>query len=288
MSIELINAVFKSKVKPATMRFVLLAMSDYANEAKEAYPSIRTIMNKTMMDRKTVQKQILELEKQGYIADTGRRVGATNSIKVWAISKDRIASSPKNGATPFLPLSTPKNGSGKLSQNWDTEPSVLLTTSEPPDQHVADEPDQPIETDEPVTPVTPEEPAKPAKPEKPEKPEEPDEPEEPTPQSRLAEMLAGKMIAELPTAKVNPESWAVDIERMLRIDKRTEQEAAQIINWIYHEGHFWIPNIRSGRKLREKYETMLLQMKRGSRRRRTKEFDNTDYTSGTQGFETNV
>ena len=68
--------------------------------------------------------------------------------------------------------------------------------------------------------------------------------------------------------KINPSfkepnlnSWAKDIDLAIRIDKRTTQELKECIEWIYNtkKGAFWIPNIMSGKKLREKFDTMNTQ-----------------------------
>lgn len=69
--------------------------------------------------------------------------------------------------------------------------------------------------------------------------------------------------------KINPsfkepnlEAWSKDIELALRIDKRTEQELVDCIRWIYtSEGSFWQKNILSGKKLREKFDTMNMQVR---------------------------
>jgi len=58
------------------------------------------------------------------------------------------------------------------------------------------------------------------------------------------------------------ERWTDDIDKAIRIDKRTETELIGAIDWIYStdKGSFWIPNIMSGKKLREKFDTMEAQM----------------------------
>ena len=132
MSLELLNAVFKSNIKPSSLKFVLLAMSDYANEqyGNESFAAISTLASKTGLDRKTVQKHLIELERRGLISDTGNRKGATNSIKIWTINSTEILSDPKNGATPIIPISKPKNGTTKRSQKRVTEPLSSLTIKE--------------------------------------------------------------------------------------------------------------------------------------------------------------
>ena len=56
--------------------------------------------------------------------------------------------------------------------------------------------------------------------------------------------------------------WVKDIELAIRLDKRTKDELINCINWIYNskKGEFWISNILSGKKLREKYDVIVLQI----------------------------
>jgi hypothetical protein len=54
--------------------------------------------------------------------------------------------------------------------------------------------------------------------------------------------------------------WAVDIEKLIRIDKKAPENIRQVILWAKEPGCFWFSNIESGKKLREKYETLWSQM----------------------------
>ena len=56
-------------------------------------------------------------------------------------------------------------------------------------------------------------------------------------------------------------SWVIDIEKLIRIDKRDLQEIHDVIAWCKTGGCFWSANIQSGKKLREKFPTLVLQMK---------------------------
>jgi hypothetical protein len=62
--------------------------------------------------------------------------------------------------------------------------------------------------------------------------------------------------------KGNPKSWAVDIEKLLRIDKRHPVQVEQVIKWVKGETNFWRANIMSGKKLREKFPALVSQMQR--------------------------
>jgi hypothetical protein len=58
--------------------------------------------------------------------------------------------------------------------------------------------------------------------------------------------------------------WAPDIDRLLRIDKRTVEECVNVIAWCQSPDCWWGPNIQSGKKLREKFDVMWGQMNRGN------------------------
>jgi len=55
--------------------------------------------------------------------------------------------------------------------------------------------------------------------------------------------------------------WAKDIELAIRKDNRTKQELIATIDWIHDDsnGSFWIGNIMSGKKLREKFDMLTVQ-----------------------------
>lgn len=88
-----------------------------------------------------------------------------------------------------------------------------------------------------------------------------------SPEYRLALMLRNKVHDNLPSQRVpkaTPESlagWCVHIERMMRLDGYTPDDIALIIDWCQNDS-FWRTNIRSASKLREKHETLVLQMER--------------------------
>lgn len=155
MSIEQLNLAFKADIQKAATKFVLVALADYANEAGEAYPTIETITSKTSLNRKTIISALKELSLLGLITDTGMVRGKTGQVKVWKLqlksSNERVPktghldkakkqpmkesqkrNSTENGTVPVFPPNDPENGTVKESQKRDTEPSVLLTTIEPP------------------------------------------------------------------------------------------------------------------------------------------------------------
>ena len=97
MSIGLMSAVFvanipdieidcgseKHTVKASTSKFVLLALADHANdEGKGAYPSIETIGKKTSLQRRTVQRALDALIKNGYIICVGSSEYGTDNYTI--------------------------------------------------------------------------------------------------------------------------------------------------------------------------------------------------------------
>lgn len=140
MSIEALNWAFKQKVKPSSLKFVLVALCDYASEGGEAFPSIETLSNKTSQDRKTVMKNLEKLRDLNVIFDTGHRRGSTNQVVVYKViftgDLAEKQNSTKNGTVPFLTPNSTKNGTGKESQKRYTEPSVNNHQLEPSDINV--------------------------------------------------------------------------------------------------------------------------------------------------------
>ena len=55
--------------------------------------------------------------------------------------------------------------------------------------------------------------------------------------------------------------WAKDIDLAICKDDRTKSQLIEVINWAHDgSGRFWIANVRSGKKLREQFDTMWFQM----------------------------
>lgn len=71
--------------------------------------------------------------------------------------------------------------------------------------------------------------------------------------------------AKVPETEKEKYDWCSHIEKMKRLDKRTEEEIREALEYATTDP-FWKTNIRSTKKLREKFETLILQArsKRGS------------------------
>ncbi len=80
---------------------------------------------------------------------------------------------------------------------------------------------------------------------------------------QCVEMLIRSCISLYPNSKVpkNEEEkrkWAVEIERMKRLDKRSESDIIEALTYATTD-NFWKSNIRSAKKFREKFETLIIQ-----------------------------
>ena len=80
---------------------------------------------------------------------------------------------------------------------------------------------------------------------------------------QCVDMLIQSCMAVFPGSKVpqtreEKRKWAVEIERMKRLDKRNESDIIEALTYATTDG-FWKSNIRRARKFREKFETLIIQ-----------------------------
>jgi len=68
------------------------------------------------------------------------------------------------------------------------------------------------------------------------------------------------------------QQWSIDIDRMIRIDKRNPCAIWNMIIWCQHDD-FWPPNIQSGSKLRQKYDQLAGQINREYSKKKTTQHD---------------
>ncbi|MDN5511446.1 MULTISPECIES: helix-turn-helix domain-containing protein [unclassified Acinetobacter] len=143
MSIDATRWAWTTSVKTSAQRLVLLSLADRAGEEHTAWPSIDRLAADTVLDKKTVQKVILELIKLGLISDTGERTGPTKRVRVLKLNgvKGREEythnwddSGSKKDAKSRT--NTPKNGNIKQTQkrndsnNWNNPESGTLNDPE--------------------------------------------------------------------------------------------------------------------------------------------------------------
>jgi hypothetical protein len=98
---------------------------------------------------------------------------------------------------------------------------------------------------------------------------------------RLSCLLRSLILSNRPTAKVpqNLQGWCKQFDLILRVDKRSPPEVETVIEWCQRD-LFWRSNILSPKKLREKYDTLALQMKRGAKGGQALGSAEKDYTFG--------
>lgn len=80
---------------------------------------------------------------------------------------------------------------------------------------------------------------------------------------QCVDMLIRSCIAVFPNSKVprtdeDRRKWAIEIERMKRLDGRSEADIIEALTYATTDG-FWKSNIRSTKKFREKFETLIIQ-----------------------------
>jgi hypothetical protein len=78
----------------------------------------------------------------------------------------------------------------------------------------------------------------------------------------LSLKLKESMLRNNPGAKVpdDMQGWCIEIDRMIRIDKRDTLNIEKVIEFSQGDT-FWKSNILSAKKLREKFDTLFIQMK---------------------------
>ena len=59
--------------------------------------------------------------------------------------------------------------------------------------------------------------------------------------------------------KPNIDSWAMDIEKINRLDGRSYEDIEKVIRWAKTPGNFWFANIMSGKKLRMQFSRLYIE-----------------------------
>lgn len=114
MSIDATRWAWTAPVNNSSQRLVLLSLADRAGEEHTAWPSIDRLAKDTVLDKKTVQKVILELINLGLVEDTGERTGPTRRVRVLKLNGVKG----REDYTQNLDnANTPKNGVQNLSGN---------------------------------------------------------------------------------------------------------------------------------------------------------------------------
>ncbi len=113
MSIDATRWAWTVPVNNSSQRLVLLSLADRAGEEHTAWPSIERLAKDTVLDKKTVQKVILELINLGLVQDTGERTGPTKRVQSSQAQRRERARGVRKIQNDS---NTPKNGNIKQSQ----------------------------------------------------------------------------------------------------------------------------------------------------------------------------
>lgn len=80
---------------------------------------------------------------------------------------------------------------------------------------------------------------------------------------RCVDILIESCLKSFPNSKVprtlsEKQKWAIEIDRMKRLDGRSEPDIMKALNFAVNDA-FWQTNIRSTKKFREKFETLIIR-----------------------------
>ena len=245
------SAVWEDAPYDAGALLVLLALSDYANDAGECWPNVSSIAVKTRLGVRQVHNILRQLKSDGAISiKPGGGRGVSNRYQIHAetlksisVKSDSVKPISVKSATETV-QSIAQNSAicdiaiRKNRQEPSIEPSLSsfeLESSSNRDDFL------------PALPM----PGKFSF----QKPSHEAE--------RLSELLKGEILKNSPTFRITPaqeRKWAVTADRMLRLDHRTPEEIAELIRWVQKDD-FWMGNVLSMDTLRKKFDQLQLKRK---------------------------
>lgn len=127
------------QVPKSSMKFVLVALANYAGPNGECYPSIPRLAMDTAQDEKTVRSNLRALVGLNLICDTGKRVGRTKQIPIYILAchAAQYLNPTKNGTLQSIEpyqmggLNPTKNGSRTLPKTVPRTKSFNQKQQEP-------------------------------------------------------------------------------------------------------------------------------------------------------------
>lgn len=100
---------------------------------------------------------------------------------------------------------------------------------------------------------------------------------------RLSKLLFSLILKNDPKAKEpNFQKWAVHVEQLIRLDKRSVDEIERIIRWCQAD-NFWKGNILSTGSLRKKFSQLVIKSKGKKRKRGIDDFQGSKYKGTPEG-----
>lgn len=240
MSMLLTAQAMKLKVGNPTRKLVLLKLADNANDKGECFPSYQHIADHCEVSRRSVISHIDALIKMGLVEKKSRKNQDGSSSNLYILHLEKGS---ENISPPSERISPPsENGSLPPSENISPITNHSINQSI---NHI----DLSLQTKTPAT--------------------------SPAKKFSFTEMdlaMAKEMFARI--QKLNPnhkqpnfEAWANDIRLLGERDGKSYPEIIDLFEWA-NQDRFWQANILSPRKLREKWDVLVLQRNRQAKPRR--------------------
>lgn len=239
MSMLLTAQAMKLKVGNPTRKLVLLKLADNANDKGECFPSYQHIADHCEVSRRSVISHIDALIKMGLVEKKSRKNQDGSSSNLYILHLEKGS---ENISPPSERISPPsENGSLPPSENISPITNHSINQSI---NHI----DLSLQTKTSAT--------------------------SPTKKFSFTEMdlaMAKEMFARI--QKLNPnhkqpnfEAWANDIRLLGERDGKSYPEIIDLFEWA-NQDRFWQANILSPRKLREKWDVLVLQRNRQAKPR---------------------
>ena len=239
MSMLLTAQAMKLKVGNPTRKLVLLKLADNANDKGECFPSYQHIADHCEVSRRSVISHIDALIKMGLVEKKSRKNQDGSSSNLYILHLEKGS---ENISPPSERISPPsENGSLPPSENISPITNHSINQSI---NHI----NLSLQTKTPAT--------------------------SPTKKFSFTEMdlaMAKEMFARI--QKLNPnhkqpnfEAWANDIRLLSERDGKSYPEIIELFEWA-NQDRFWQANILSPRKLREKWDVLVLQRNRQAKPR---------------------
>lgn len=239
MSMLLTAQAMKLKVGNPTRKLVLLKLADNANDKGECFPSYQHIADHCEVSRRSVISHIDALIKMGLVEKKSRKNQDGSSSNLYILHLEKGS---ENISPPSERISPPsENGSLPPSENISPITNHSINQSI---NHI----DLSLQTKTPAT--------------------------SPAKKFSFSDMdlaMAKEMFARI--QKLNPnhkqpnfEAWANDIRLLSERDGKSYPEIIELFEWA-NQDRFWQANILSPRKLREKWDVLVLQRNRQAKPR---------------------
>ena len=221
----------KLKVGNPTRKLVLLKLADNANDKGECFPSYQHIADHCEVSRRSVISHIDALIKMGLVEKKSRKNQDGSSSNLYILHLEKGS---ENISPPSERVSPPSENISPIT-NHSINQSI---------NHI----DLSLQTKTPAT--------------------------SPAKKFSFTEMdlaMAKEMFAHI--QKLNPnhkqpnfEAWANDIRLLGERDGKSYPEIIELFEWA-NQDRFWQANILSPRKLREKWDVLVLQRNRQAKPR---------------------